>query len=791
MKIAIIAPSPVPFTIGGAENLWWGLLNSINQQTSHQADLIKLPTPESNFWDVVDSYKHFSQLDLTRFDLVISGKYPAWMVQHSNHICYMLHRLRGLYDTYHFTGCPEEYISNQQNIIALQKFLRSSQCSRAVLNELFERLEQLRVCQDLPPDTFQYPGSLAREIVHFLDGVGLEPGAIAKYAAISRTVANRVNYFPVGISVNVIYPPSNLNCFYQGSSDYLFTVSRLDGPKRVRLLIEAMKYVKTNIELRIAGTGPDADSLKQVAGNDERIVFLGFVNDQQLIELYANALAVPYVPYDEDYGLVTIEAMMSAKPVLTTTDSGGPNEFVRNGETGYSVPPDPQALAERIDYLCEHTDEARQMGLTGQKLVQGITWENTVARLLGEAKRSTSSTAPKARKKITVALSFPVFPPRGGGQSRVFHLYRHLASKFDIELVTFTNVNEPPFKGEIAPGLWETRIPKSERHQSEEWAIEQKVGVPITDIAATYLYHLTPDYVQALREATSSSDFVVACHPYLLLAIREVSDKPIWYEAQDVEVKLKKNILPDNAVGNELLEVVREIESKCCHLSTLIMVCCNDDAKALSETYDVDLSKVIAVANGVDLKTISYVPLEKRLLRKKELGLSGSFTALFMGSWHGPNLDAVHCIFSMAEDIPDVTFLVIGSVCLALKDEEVPPNVGLMGVVDDETKDVILGLADVALNPMTSGSGTNLKMLDYFAAGIPVVSTLFGARGLSVEDGKQCIIAELENFSEAIICLKHEDISNKRFHVENARQHVEHRFSWDAIASNLCKKLVD
>lgn len=158
------------------------------------------------------------------------------------------------------------------------------------------------------------------------------------------------------------------------------------------------------------------------------------------------------------------------------------------------------------------------------------------------------------------------------------------------------------------------------------------------------------------------------------------------------------------------------------------MVCCNDDAKVLSETYDADLGKVIAVPNGVDLKTISYVSLEKRLLKKQQLGLSGSFTAVFMGSWHGPNLDAVRCIFSMAKDIPDITFLVIGSVCLPFKDEKLPSNVGLMGVVDDETKDVILGLADVALNPMMSGSGTNLKMLDYFAAGIPVVSTLFGAR---------------------------------------------------------------
>lgn len=790
MKIAIIAPSPVPFTIGGAENLWWGLLNTINQQTSHQADLIKVPSPESNFWELIDSYKNFSQLDLNHFDIVISGKYPAWMVQHSNHICYMLHRLRGLYDTYHFTGCPEQYNTNHQNVIALQELMRRNQSSRTVLNELFERLAELRFCQNLPTDTFQFPGPLAREIVHFLDGISLEAGAIAKYAAISHTVANRVNYFPLGSSVNVIYPPSNLKSFHRGSNDYLFTVSRLDGPKRIRLLIEAMKYVKTNIELRIAGTGPDADSLKQMAGNDQRIVFLGFVNDQQLIELYADALAVPYVPYKEDYGLVTIEAMMSAKPVLTTTDSGGPNEFVLNKETGYSVPPDPQALAEHIDYLCEHTDEARTMGLAGQKLVQGITWENTVTKLLGEPQQLIANTAIKKRKKITVALTFPVFPPLGGGQSRVFHLYRHLARHFDIELVTFTNPDQEPFIGEISPGLREIRIPKSQQHEGEEWKIGQKVGVPVTDVVMPQLYDLTPTYVNALRESTATSDFIIACHPYLLPAIQAVSNKPIWYEAQDVEIELKKGILPKNNVTTtKLLEATRKVEDECCQVSSMIMVCCQDDAKALNRIYGVDLNKIVEVPNGVALETVSYISLEERILKKKELGLDASLTALFIGSWHGPNLDAIHHIFSMAKDLPNVNFLVLGSVGLAFQNDQRPANVGFMGVVDDETKDVALELADVALNPITFGSGTNLKMLDYFAAGIPVISTLFGARGLGIEDGKQCIITELEEFSEIIRCLSQKDISTRSLLIENARCYVEERFDWTVIVKKLIQSI--
>src|SRR5882757_10421886 len=103
MKIAIVAPSPIPFTVGGAENLFWGLQNYINEETSHQCELLKLPTPENNFFELIESYRKFSKLDVSHFDFVISTKYPCWMINHPQHVCYMQHKLRGLYDTYHFT----------------------------------------------------------------------------------------------------------------------------------------------------------------------------------------------------------------------------------------------------------------------------------------------------------------------------------------------------------------------------------------------------------------------------------------------------------------------------------------------------------------------------------------------------------------------------------------------------------------------------------------------------------------------------------------------------------------
>jgi hypothetical protein len=81
MKIALIAPSPVPFILGGAENLWLGLLQALNRVPGVEADLIKLPSPERDFWEIVASYEAYSRLALDHFDQVISTKYPAWMAR--------------------------------------------------------------------------------------------------------------------------------------------------------------------------------------------------------------------------------------------------------------------------------------------------------------------------------------------------------------------------------------------------------------------------------------------------------------------------------------------------------------------------------------------------------------------------------------------------------------------------------------------------------------------------------------------------------------------------------------
>jgi glycosyltransferase involved in cell wall biosynthesis len=806
MRIAIVAPSSVPFCIGGAEKLWWGLQRAINTFTPHQAELIKLPSPERDFWEIIDSYRRFSELDLSMFDCVISTKYPAWMVSHPNHICYLLHRLRGLYDTCDLAStCANATprsrreagledgvygVLQDSRVAALLSLMQTQAGNREALPDVWAMLSDLRDREMLDPAYTAFPGPLIRDLVHFLDDVALTPRTITKFAAISHNVAARRHYFPEGADVQILHPPSDLEAFRCDGFDYFFTASRLDGPKRVDLIVEAMKRVRTDIPLRIAGTGPQLDRLRSLAGDDPRITFLGFVPDRDMIDLYANALAVPFVPYDEDYGLITYEAMMSAKPVLTTVDSGGPTEFVRDGETGYCTAPDPAALAQRMQELADNPAQACAMGRRARAAVQGITWKATVEALLDTSNQGTGPAILRhERRKITVALTYPVYPPRGGGQLRNYHIYRHLARWFGVDLVTFTGSEFSPFRREIAPSLYEIRIPKSQEHQAKEWEIEAKLGHVCTDVAMLELYHYTPDYLDALHASASHADAVVAGHPYLYYALRACTESPLWYEAHNVEYCLKAGPLCESATGQRLLGTLKMVEGLCCTESELVLACAQEDCDVLCKLYGVGRERIQIVPNGVDTSGIRFRSGRTRSGIRERFGINRQILALFIGSWHDPNIECMPRIADLAQKMPEVGFLVLGSVCQSCRSKDFPANVGLLGEVDDTQKQVALDIASVAINPITSGSGTNLKMLEYMAAGLPVVSTPFGARGLGLGDGRYTTIAELDCFMDAIQGLaarSAEDIEAQRC---AARRYVEEVFDWQVIVTNFVESI--
>lgn len=382
MDLAIVAPCPIPYVIGGAENLYRGLQDHINERTPHQAEILKLPSREHSFWELLDSYRRFAELDLTGFDVVVSTKYPAWMVDHPRHVVYMLHKLRGLYDTYHFLQLPDAHPTQADEVLELRAYMAAHAAQREALDGFFARVHAVRGVAGLPDDLFAFPGPFIRELLHWLDGVGLAPDRIHRYGAIAATVRDRDDYFPPGADVFVGHPPTGLAGLRPARGSYLFTASRLDNSKRVGLLVEAMRHVKRDVELRIAGTGPDEAALREAASGDPRIKFLGRIPSAELAEAYAHSRAVAFLPYQEDYGYVTLEAMLCGKPVITCTDGGGTTELVREGETGLIVDPAPEALGAAIDRLWGDKRATKRMGQAARERALKVTWDAIVDELV-------------------------------------------------------------------------------------------------------------------------------------------------------------------------------------------------------------------------------------------------------------------------------------------------------------------------------------------------------------------------------------------------------------------------
>lgn len=779
MKIAIVAPSPVPFTIGGAENLIKGLNETMNSTTKHQVEIIKLPSNENDFWSLIENYYNFYKLDLKHFDLVITTKYPSWMIQHRNSICYMIHPLRGLYDTYHLMNMPFDVPRGNKEIDEVLDYMDNNK-NINTLDTFYEMLFKMKnKSNNIPKAFFDFPAPFIRKLIHYMDTFALSKKRVKNYFAISETVKNRKDYFPMDTEVEVVYPPSNLKDFSEGEYQYIYMISRLDAPKRIDMLIRAMKYVRSDIKLLIAGTGPQSEELMKLAKNDTRIQFLGFISDDEAEKYYSNSLVIPYFPYEEDYGLITIEAMMHKKPVITTLDSGGPTEFVINGVTGFVTKFNEVEIARKIDYFAQNPSEAKKMGENGYYKVKDITWNGVVKALLKDSDIIVKKDKEIKKDKITVAVTFPTFPPLNGGQVRIYNLYKALSKKYSVEIIVLSP-DKKSMEELIDSDMKEICIAKTDKHKENEWSMEKKIGLPVSDVGAISLTSYTPEYEKRLKKSIDESKMVFVSHPYLYRIISKyIGNKQLIYEAQDVEYEIKKEMFPKNDYSQKLLKEIFDVERECCANSNVIMTCSEKDKMALRKLYKVDNQKIIVVPNGVDCSETVFTGVQERLQYKVDMGLEKETIGLFIGSWHKPNLEACEKIFMIAQKCPSVKFLLMGSQCEFFKGKSLPNNVGLLGIVDVAVKRRIFSVVDFALNPMLSGSGTNLKMFDYMSAGLPVITTEFGTRG--IDEKNLFIISEVEDMVKYI---QNYSLEEQEQRVKEAASYTNKFFDWNVIGKN-------
>lgn len=343
MKIAVVN-NQAPFVRGGAELLAEWLVEAL-QQRGHEGQVIRLPFSWEPPRRVLDSMLAARLTRIPNVDRVVALKFPAYYVEHDDKVLWLLHQFRQAHELW---GTP---------------------------------------MQGLPDNA---EGHEVRDAVRRAD-TELLAQARAIYTN-SKIVGKRL-HDSTGLDSTPLYPPlrdpENYRC--DGYEPFVFYPSRINSFKRQHLAIAAMSHVPPPIKLVVAGA-PDSPeeeervrSLIERRGLEDRVELLtGWMEEEHKRDLLARAAAVLYLPFDEDsYGYVTLEAFQSRKAVVTCTDSGGTDELVFDGETGWVCEPDERAVAEAIAEAAGKLPLARERGEAafGALGRLRIDWDHVVATL--------------------------------------------------------------------------------------------------------------------------------------------------------------------------------------------------------------------------------------------------------------------------------------------------------------------------------------------------------------------------------------------------------------------------
>ena len=346
MKIIVVSVN-APFIIGGAEIHADSLVNML-REFGHEAELVTIPFKTYPNQRILDSMLMFRLLDITEssgrtIDLVIPLKFPAYLTPHPNKVLWLLHQHRDAYDLW----------NNQ--ICGLAQNADGQQIRDTIINADNNAFSECR-----------------------------------KIYSNSHNVSRRLKKYNNFDSIPLYHPPKNADQFYcHNSQSYFFFPSRLTKIKRQELVLNAIAKTHHAVNVIFAGSAVDGrydEELKEMStklGISDRVIFLSRISEKEKLKYYAECLGVIYPPLDEDYGYVTLEGMLSSKPVITCSDSGGPLEFLMNQETGMIVESTPEALAEAMDQLWDNRSQSVVMGKNARKHYESmnITWSNVIEKL--------------------------------------------------------------------------------------------------------------------------------------------------------------------------------------------------------------------------------------------------------------------------------------------------------------------------------------------------------------------------------------------------------------------------
>ncbi|MCY0109699.1 glycosyltransferase family 4 protein [Pseudomonas monsensis] len=344
MKVLIVN-NMAPFIWGGAEELAVNLQRNLII-AGHDAEVMRIPAQWEPASRIPSQMLMTRTMEIFNTDHVIALKFPAYLVRHHRKSLWLLHQYRQAYDLYDV---------GQTNLPADQS---GTDIRNAIINADNETFAESR---------------------HIYTNSEVTRQRLFKYN---------------GFDSQVLLPPVNDPEALTGGEygDYIFAGGRVNSMKRQYLLLQALAKADQRVKLVIAGPPEShADTLQlhsiinEFGLHDRVKLDLGFLPRATYVNYVNQALAVAYIPFDEDsLGYVAMEAATARKALITTTDSGGILGLVTPHESGWRAEPTAESLAEAMNAAFESKTRTIQYGEGAQALwnTLGINWPETIEALL-------------------------------------------------------------------------------------------------------------------------------------------------------------------------------------------------------------------------------------------------------------------------------------------------------------------------------------------------------------------------------------------------------------------------
>ncbi len=233
-----------------------------------------------------------------------------------------------------------------------------------------------------------------------------------------------------------------------------------------------------------------------------------------------------------------------------------------------------------------------------------------------------------------------------------------------------------------------------------------------------------------------------------------------------------------NLVVKKLISKVKKQEEAAVHMADAVVCFTNEDKATLVDSFKVRKDKVRVIPCGVDPSFLQLPSRSEKKQFKKQFGLENKIVVLFIGHLWSSNIEAVRSLEKIAEMVtdPKILFLVLGRVGERFRSRK---NIHYTGFVKDAIPYFIA--SDIAINPMTSGTGMNLKILEFLGCGLPTISTPIGARGLLDHSPQAFLTAEVHEFPNLIRLLIDDKSLSESLSI-NGRELVKSQYSWVSIA---------